>query len=148
MADNAKKSLSTAQLLTMIRRSANFDRVDAAVHNASEEGFCQYLYRLMTARNLKPKDVVTESGLERSYFYHILSGKKLPLRNVVLRISLCIGASYQETNKLLLLASQGALYPRVRRDAALIYCIEHKYTMSEANDFLKSLGETALYKDG
>lgn len=148
MSDSSSRILNTAQLLTMIRRTKNFSRIDQALHNASgATEFCHYLFELMSARGLKAKDVIASTGMERSYFYHILSGKKLPSRNVVLRIGLCLEAPLSEVNKMLLLAEHGALYAKVRRDAALIYCIERKYTMKQANNFLKQLGEQPMYKD-
>lgn len=143
-----KSKLRTTQLLTMIRKTSNFSRVDKAIHDSSEPAeFCHYLYELMSEKDLKAKDIVNEAGMERSYFYHILSGKKIPSRNIVIRIGLCMNASLNEMNKMLLLSQQGTLYPKIRRDAAIIYCIDKKYSMSETNDFLTRLGEAPLYKE-
>lgn len=148
MGKPARRVMNTTQLLTMIKRTNNFSKVDAALHESVDSAeFCHYLYRLMSLHDLKPKDIIIATELERSYFYHILSGKKLPSRNVVLRIGLALSATLNEVNRLLLLAAQGSLYPKVRRDAAIIYCIEHHYTMKYSNAFLKELGELPLCKD-
>lgn len=140
--------VNTTQLLTMIKRTSNFGKIDKALSEVeSTTKFCHYLYEVMTAHGFTAKEVIAASGMERSYFYHILSGKKSPSRNIVIRISLCINATLAETNQLLRLSMWGPLYAKIRRDAAIIYSIEHKYTMRQTNDFLKSLGETPLYKD-
>ena len=148
MGGSERRTMNTTQLLSMIKRTNSFSKVDKALHESVDPTeFCHYLYQLMSQHGLKPKDVISGTELERSYFYHILSGNKLPSRNVVLRIGLSLGATLNEVNRLLLLAAQGALYPKVRRDAAIIYCIEHKYTMKYANDFLKKIGEQPMYKE-
>lgn len=45
-------------------------------------------------------------------------------------------ATFTETSQLLRLAGHGSLYPKVRRDAAIIFAIEKKYTMQQANELL------------
>ncbi len=143
-----KKRLTTTQLLSLIKRSRRFAVVDEALEKMDQApDFCQYLYRIMEERQINAKEVIRRSGIERSYFYHILSGQKTPSRNMLLRISRCIGASLDETNQLLRLAALGSLYARVRRDAGIIFCIENGYTMRQTNEFLKELHEAPLYQD-
>ena len=91
--------------------------------------------------------IISASGIERSYFYHILSGQKTPGRNIILRISLCLSATLNETNQLLRLAHQGTLYAKVMRDSAIIFAIEKKYTMQQTNAFLISVQELPLYRE-
>ena len=143
-----KKRLTTTQLLSLIRRSKHFTVVENALGNMEQPpDFCQYLYELMEHHQVNAKEVIRRSGIERSYFYHILSGQKTPSRNMLLRISLCIDASLSETNQLLRLAALGSLYAKVRRDAGIIFCIENRYTMRQTNEFLKELNEAPLYQD-
>lgn len=56
-------------------------------------------------------------------------------------------ATLTETSQLLRLAGHGSLYPKVRRDAAIIFAIEKKHTMQQANELLLSLQETPLYRE-
>lgn len=49
-----------------------------------------------------------------------------------------------ETQYLLKLALRGELYPRNRRDAALIYCIQHKLNLIDTELMLDQLGEEML----
>lgn len=148
MKGNRKTSLTTSQLLSIIKRSGRFSEITEIYHDKeSEPAFCHYLYQLMDKYQLAPKDVIERSGIERSYFYHILSGQKKPGRNIVLRICLCLSTTLTETNQMLRLAHQGALYPKVRRDAAIIFAIEKKFTMQQTNDFLIKEQELPLYKE-
>jgi hypothetical protein len=49
--------------------------------------------------------------------------------------------------RLLRLADAAMLYPRMRRDALLIFAIQQKYTMEAANELLRSEGEPPLYRN-
>ncbi|MCC8137824.1 MAG: hypothetical protein LIO76_07125 [Clostridiales bacterium] len=147
MSKQNKKDISTSQLLSIIKKSNEFSEVTGTYHDQEEEPlFCHFLYATMQKHDKAPTDVIMESGIERSYFYHVLSGQKTPGRNIVLRISLCLSATLTETNQLLRLSRQGILYPKVKRDAAIIFAIEKKYTMQQANDLLIQEGELPLYK--
>ena len=143
-----KSSLSTSQLLSIIKKSGHFSEVTEAFQEVEEApAFCHYLYEIMTNHHLSAKDIINRSGIERSYLYHILSGQKTPGRNMIIRIGLCMNASLAEINQLLRLSNQGVLYAKVRRDAAIIFAIDKKYSMQQTNEFLLSLQETPLYRE-
>lgn len=145
---NKKKNLTTSQLLAIIKKSGQFSDVTNIFQEQTElPGFCHYLYEIMDKHNMTAKDVIRKSGIERSYYYHILSGQKTPGRNILLRICFCISATLSETNQLLRLANHNPLYAKVHRDAALIFAIDKKYTMQEANTLLIQAGEQPLYQE-
>lgn len=145
---DTEKKLTTSQLLSIIKKSGRFSDVAQVWHDEMETPvFCHYLYELMEKHNLTAKEIIQRSGIERSYFYHLLSGSKTPGRNMILRIALCMEATLTETGQLLRLAGQGSLYPKVRRDAAIIFAIEKKFTMQQTNELLLSLQETPLYRE-
>ena len=100
---------------------------------------------MMTERQMDPGRMILMSGIERSYFYHILSGKKKPGRNMVLRIGFCLRLELKEMNNLLQLSGTAPLYPRIHRDAALIFALQKRFTMQEANRLLAGAGEEPLY---
>jgi hypothetical protein len=52
-----------------------------------------------------------------------------------------------ETQRLLRIAKKGELYPRVQRDAAIIFCIQNRYSLIDTNELLESLGEAILFKE-
>lgn len=143
------RKVDTSKLLTMIRRSGDFSEVDKCLEEIPDsQGLGEYLYQLMEKYKMQPKDVIQLSGIERSYFYHILSGQKSPGRNILLRVCFCLSANLDETNQALRYASHGALYPKVRRDALIIYAITHKYDMRQVNAKLIEQGELPLFQEG
>ena len=143
-----KRTLTTSKLLSRIRSLETPAEV-LQLHSASgQPEFCDVLYQLMQLRSITPKEMIRTSRIERSYFYHILSGKKKnPSRNMVLRIGICAGANVEEMNRLLRLAGTSALYPRIRRDALIIFAITHKYDMERTNELLLENEEIPFYRE-
>ncbi len=84
--------------------------------------------------------LIRESGMNRRYFYDILSGKRRPDQNYVLRILLALGASVADAQWLLRCASYPQLYIRNRRDAVILYALEHALCVKECNQMLGRLG--------
>lgn len=145
---NDQQHMSTSQLLNVIKKAGSFAQVKETFSEMDEQPvFCHYLYEVMDQHQKTPKSIIEDSGIERSYFYHILNGQKSPSRNVIIRICLCMEATLSETNQLLRLANQGILYARIRRDAAIIFCIENRYTMHRANEMLLENHEQPLYRE-
>ncbi|MBR2824646.1 MAG: helix-turn-helix transcriptional regulator [Clostridia bacterium] len=141
-----RESITTSQLLNRIRKCGTFQEVMTASSEAAEPSFSMLLYEMMTEKNMKAREIIGKTGIDRSYFYHILSGKKIPGKNVVIRLALTMGCSLNETNRLLRLAGLSNLYPRLRRDAVLIYALEQRKSMQEANELLQEAGEEPLYQ--
>ena len=56
-----------------------------------------------------------------------------------------MGLSLKETQRLLAVGGCGALYPRVRRDAAVIFALNQKMSLLQAEELLSSLPERSLY---
>lgn len=149
MIEHEKDQITTSELLDFIKNSGHFQEVTQFMDEINDfPVFNNYLYEVMKRHGFSATDVIKESRFERSYFYHLLSGhKKNPSRNTVIRIAFCIHATLVETQQLLRLASTGMLYPKILRDAALIYAIEKNYSMQEANHHLLSLDLAPLYQE-
>ena len=137
--------ITTSRLLTLIRSAKTFRQATAYHETAPDPQFKEELYRLMKERALEPRQMILLSGIERSYFYHILSGQKTPGRNMVLRIGFCLSLNLKEMNHLLQLSGTASLYPRIRRDASLIFALQNHYSMSETNDLLIHAAEEPLF---
>ena len=140
------ESVTTGKLLKDIRAARSPE--EASVwHRANGEPLLQeVLYHMMEQRSLSPKDMIRLLGVQRSYYYHLLSGVKKPSRNMILRIGFCLRADLKQTQRLLRLANASALYARVRRDALLIYAIQNKYTVIQANELLLQNDLPPLYR--
>lgn len=85
------------------------------------------------------------ANLSKSYGYQILRGERTPGRDVLLRTALALRLSLRETQRLLAVGGCGALYPRVRRDAAVVFALNQQMTLLETEELLASLPERSLY---
>ena len=69
----------------------------------------------------------------------------MPGRDILLRTALLLGMPLRDTQRLLAIGRCGTLYPRVRRDAAIIFALHQRMTLLETEDLLTSLPERGLY---
>lgn len=84
-----------------------------------------YLNGLVAKKNLVIADVVKESGLEKAYVYQIFDGKKKnPSREKMIAIAFGMHLDEEETQRMLKLAGHSELYPRVARDAVILFAIQ------------------------
>ena len=106
-----------------------------------------YLYELIENAGLTIPLIIEKASISKSLAYQIFNGQRIPNRNLIIRMALIIKLSLEETQRLLRIAKKGELYPRIQRDAAIIFCIQHKYPMIDANEMLENLGEALLLKE-
>ena len=104
----------------------------------------QYLSILLERHKLTKQEVYAASNLDRSLTYQIFNGSRRPSRNALLSIALGMHLTLPETQRLLKIAQRGELYPKNRRDAAILFCIFQKLSLIETELLLDSIGEPRL----
>lgn len=104
----------------------------------------QYLQELLEKHEMSIPDLIVKTILSKSFVYQVFSGKRNPGRDILLRMAFAMHLSVEETQRLFLIAGKGALYPRVRRDAIIILCLEKGMSLDEANEFLETSSERGL----
>lgn len=140
-----KTDILTDDLFLMLQEendiSKNWEQLSAHMDAPS---FHNYLYKLISERGISIPKLGESALLSRSFTYQVFSGKRLPGRDIILRMALAAGFSEDETGRLLKLADRGALYPKVKRDAIIIYALSKKYDLYKTDELLISLGQKAL----
>ena len=107
-----------------------------------------YLYELLNDRGMRRSQVVRASGLNSTFLYDIFAGKVRPRRDHAIMLAFGLGCSLRETQRLLRLAGVSELWPKTRRDAIIIWCVNNGKTMQECDDELWRLGEKTLLGTG
>lgn len=102
------------------------------------------LEKLRKEQDISKAKLIILTGLSKPYLYQVLNGSYIPGRNALLRITLSLKASLDDTQRFLTLAKQSILYPKIKRDAAIMICIYRKYSMWETNEFLMNIREESL----
>lgn len=106
--------------------------------------FDEYLKLLMDQYQCTTGQLIIRTCLSKPFVYQMLSGERMPGRDVVIRICLALKVEVDEAQRLLMLAEKGCLYPKVRRDAAILCCLEEKKSLEDTNQFLEEHGEKKL----
>lgn len=105
----------------------------------------QALRNLLDRADISASDWITAADISRSYGYQILRGERIPGRDILLRTALALHLSVEEAQRLLTLGGCAALYPRLRRDAAVIFALNQSLSLLETESLLSSLPERSLY---
>ena len=128
---------STKELLTNIRKMSSPS--DLFQESFTEVDFPTYLKEVMKERNIKPRDLILQLNMEKSYFYQMLKGRRAPGRDILIKLSFFLKMNLDETQRLLKIAGRQPLYPRNRKDAAAIYAITHKMNYERYEALMESL---------
>ena len=109
-----------------------------------------YLHELLDEKGMKIADVIRASGVQPpTVTYDIFGGKCLrPGRDKTIMIAFGMGCTFEETQRILRLAGASELWPKVRRDAIIAWCIDHGMTRKECDDTLWDFGEKTLLGTG
>ena len=128
---------TTRELFTNIRRMASPKELDK--EDFDDVDFPAYLKNVMNERGIKPNDLIVQMNMEKSYVYQILKGRRAPGREFLIHLSFLLKLNLDETQRLLKMANRQPLYPRLKKDAAVIYGITHKMDYEEYEELLQSL---------
>jgi len=128
---------STDELLNEIKSTKNI--LDYMEHNQEEmhlNTLAEALDAWTAKKDLSTADVIKKSNLNSSYVYQIFRGKKYPSRDKVIALAFGLALNADETQKLLKQAGYRELYPRDKRDALLLFAINQKMNIIDANEVL------------
>ena len=138
-------NMNTDQLLEMLQDTRSLQHfLDDHETDFLNISLTQYLSILLERHNLTKQEVYAASNLDRSLTYQIFNGSRRPSRNALLSIALGMRLTLPETQRLLKIAQRGELYPKNRRDAAILFCIFQKLSLIETELLLDSIGEPCL----
>lgn len=139
------KPLDTKQLMRLLKENASFDKVMEVAGDAMGGiTLTSCLLKHLHDSGLTIAQAADAAMLSQSFAYQVFSGARKPGRNTLISIALALGFNLHDTQRLLILAQRGELYPRVRRDAAIIYAMEHGFKLSQAEELLREIGEESL----
>lgn len=103
------------------------------------------LNQLFKKCGLSKAALAKRSGMSDIYLHQIFSGRRNPSRSRLLCLCIGLGASLEETQELLKLCGLAQLYPKLRRDAIIIYGLTHRISLFSINDSLFSSDEETLF---
>lgn len=107
----------------------------------------EYLGRLLTAKKLKRIKVIKESQLNQTFGYQIFSGERNPSRNKLIQLIFGMELNLKEAQRVLKYGGINELYPKSKRDAIIIFCINNGADLVETENELYSFGEQTICEE-
>lgn len=91
---------------------------------------------ILKENKMSKSQAVKGSDLERTHGYQILSGKRSPTRDNLIRMCIGMRASSEQTRLLLLKNKSAPLYSKDKRDSVILFGIMHHMNLQEINELL------------
>jgi hypothetical protein len=110
--------------------------------NADEmrlQSFSEYIVKLCDKKGEVPERIIKRANIERSFGHQLFKGTKKPSRDTVLQLAFGFEADVDTAQELLKHAGMSALYPRIKRDAAIIYCLHNSLTIVQTQNVLHEM---------
>lgn len=104
----------------------------------------EMLARFLDEKSLKKAKVIKDAEISEVYGYQIFSGVRVPERNKLLCLTVAMGLSLDETQKLLKCAGYSPLYVKLPFDSIVLYGICNKMPIIEINELLYEYGLETL----
>lgn len=99
-----------------------------------------FFNEMMKKYLINKNQVIANSNIERSYCYQILRGTRNAGRDNYLKIAIGMGMNLSDTQRLLSLTKTSPLYVKIKRDAAIIFCIEKHFDLKTTQELLYNQG--------
>ncbi|MBP3489506.1 MAG: helix-turn-helix transcriptional regulator [Roseburia sp.] len=136
---------TTDELLQEIQNEKSFERfMSRNEENFETKKFTEYLNDLCRKKELIPEQVIKAAQIDRTYGHQLFNGTRRPSRDKVIQLAIAFELSMDDTQELLRVAGRNELYPRIRRDAAIIFGLSKHMEMQQMQEFLASLDISIL----
>lgn len=145
MSETVRREKLTEDLLARLLQSESPEAYLAS-GDTTDRSLSDYLYELLADRDMNRNKLARASCLNSTFVYDIFEGKTKPKRNNALMLAFGLRCSLRETQRVLRLAEASELWPKVRRDAIIIWCIEHRFSREECDDELYRLDEKTIFR--
>lgn len=131
-----KKDITTGELLARLFKATHLKDVLENEDIPQPPSFHEHLRQLCRSRGEIAEHVIKRAGIDRTYGHELFSGRRKPSRDKVIQLAFGFGLDVEETQQLLKVAQQTPLYPKIKRDAAVIYCLARNMEITEAQNVL------------
>lgn len=133
--------IDTEKLMQLLMKDRSFSSF--MVSNAAEMGgpsFEEYINELREKKGESAEKIIRRGMIEKSYGHQLFKGSRRPSRDTCLQLAFGFELDVEETQRLLKTAGKSVLYPRVLRDAAIIYSLHNQISLADTQIVLEKLG--------
>lgn len=131
------KEKSTDEMWNEIKSADDYESFAANnTETFTSVDISEYLNDLLKEKDIPLKEAVKRSCIERTYAYHIFSGKKIPSRDKLIAIAFGMKLDLDETQTLLKRTRNRPLYPKDECDSVIIYALLNGQRLDITNERL------------
>ncbi len=133
--------ISTSRFFRLLIKAPNLEQfINNNVAETQILSFSEYISGLCKEQGNIAERIIKCANIERSFGHQIFKGTRNPSRDTVLQLAFGFRADVDMAQELLKHARMSPLYPRMKRDAAIIYCLHHHFSVMETQQVLHEMG--------
>lgn len=141
----AEQDIRTSTLLRKLADTSDFTSfVKNNKNTLRDTSFSEFLSGLCADKSLVPEHIIKASQIDRTYGHQLFNGTRRPSRDKVIQLAFGFGMTVDEAQQLLRVAGKSQLYPKIKRDAAIIFCLSKGLNIFEVQNLLDSLDLSLL----
>ena len=144
----ANKNSENTSTITLLKKLFNSPDLEIFIESNESElvipPFHTFISSICEEKGEIPEHVIKRSAIDRTYGHQLFNGTRKPSRDKVIQLAIGLELDFSETQKLLQVGQKSILYPKIKRDAAIIHCIKNKKEINETQAVLETLGLTPL----
>lgn len=136
-----ERRISTDELLALLFKERSLEQFLQRNESAYlSMTFADYLSAWCRKHQTVPEQLIRQANLEKSFGHQLFSGKRNPSRDTVLQLAFAMQADVAQAQEMLKIAGKSTLYPRIKRDTVIIYCLHNRIPLVDAEIILEDLG--------
>ncbi|MBO4697556.1 MAG: hypothetical protein J5643_09825 [Lachnospiraceae bacterium] len=87
----------------------------------------------------KKSEIIQKANIARTYGYQLMEGRRKGKRDYYILIAIAMGLDLKTTQRMLAVTQCGGLHSLIKRDAAIIFAINHQYDIQKTYEFMSAL---------
>ena len=136
-----ERRISTDELLQLLFKERDLEKfLQRNESSYLDPSFSEYLTGWCKAHQEVPEQLIRRANLEKSFGHQLFSGKRKPSRDTVIQLAFAMQASVAQAQEMLKVARKSVLYPRIKRDTVIIYCLHNRVSLLDTEIILENLG--------
>ena len=133
---NDNKSLNTQRMNEILKG----DTFPTEGENYLDEDIRAFFDELLYKTGQKKSEIIQKANIPRTYGYQLMEGRRKGKRDYYSLIALAMGLDVTTTQRMLAVTRCSSLHSLIKRDAAIIFALNHHYDPEKTYDFMYTLG--------
>ena len=109
-----------------------------------DEDIRSFFDELLFESGQKKSEIIQKANIPRTYWYQLMEGRRRGKRDYYILIGIAMGLDLKTVQRMLAVTRCGGLHSLIKRDAAIIFAINHGYDPIRTYDFMCAVGVDPL----